>query len=236
MLEHFLARRLLLGQRRFRQLDQFRAFAFAEAPGPLADQIDEADDLVAFADRQLPQQQRPFRDQLQRLEGFPETGLAGFHLVDEDHMGNAVLVEEFEDRCHHHGARRFRLHHHQGDVGDHQRVVGFLLELDGSRTVEKGPAVSQIGRCGDTDLGAHAALAGFLRGVADAIAFGHAALAVDGLAGQQQRFEERRLAAGEWADQGGDPRLGGSGRHNPLLIISFMVLILAAAGNNNNQG
>jgi hypothetical protein len=72
----------------------------AEGVRLLADQVDVADQVLAAADRVLVRDHRPGRDAAQRRQQVAVADLRAVHLVDEDEVRDAVLVEEVEQRGH----------------------------------------------------------------------------------------------------------------------------------------
>ena len=176
------------------QLDQRGRFTLPIAVGALADEIDIAGDPLAVADRHLTQRQRPGRESLQGGQDFAH-GLARLvHLVDQDDMGNVVIVEKLEDRARRRRLRRFGLDHDDGDIGDHAGVAGIQGELDATRRVDEGPVVAKIGAVPDREFRARPAVPRFRSGVADGVPVLDRAFAVDRAAGVEQGFEEAGLA------------------------------------------
>jgi hypothetical protein len=84
----------------------------AEGVRLLADQVDVADQVLAAADRVLVRDHRPGRDAAQRRQQVAVADLRAVHLVDEDEVRDAVLVEEVEQRGHRDRALQHRLDHH----------------------------------------------------------------------------------------------------------------------------
>jgi len=177
-----------------RQLDECRRFALAVLVGALAHQIDIAGDLLAVADRHLPQGQRPGREALQGAQDLAHALAGLIHLVDQDDMRDVVIVEELEDRTGGGGLAGLGLDDDDGDVGDHAGVAGVEGELDAAGGVDEGPAVAEVAAVTDGQLGAGATVAGFGGGVTDGIAVLDGTLALNRAGGVQQCFEQAGLA------------------------------------------
>ena len=177
------------------KLDQIRGLARFVLIGPLARQIDVTGDVLAVADRHLAQHQGQARDRLQGLDHLGDAGRGGIHLVDEEAMGNLVVLEELEYRRHRHGAFDLGFADDDGGIGGHQGIERFLGQFDGPGTVDKYPGIAQELRRGDGKLGGHLPGAGLGHRIADGIAFLDRALARHRPAGVQKAFQQGRLAA-----------------------------------------
>ena len=68
-------------------------------------------------------------------------------------MGDVILIEEFQDRGDGQGARCVGLAHHDGGVGDHQRIEAVLDHFNRTGTIQEGPRLIEIFGGGDVDLG-----------------------------------------------------------------------------------
>ena len=98
-LEELLAALLLALLLVLRQGDQVRGAAGLVFVGALAHQIDVAGDgLPAVADGHLAQHERAGGDGLERFQHVAHAARRRVHLVDEHHVGDAVVVEELEER------------------------------------------------------------------------------------------------------------------------------------------
>ncbi len=138
--------------------------------------------------------------------------------------------EEVQQRADRDRALDLGLAHHDDDVGDQHRLLRLVQQLDRAGAIEDRPRVAEEGRVGDVDLGRHAAGPRLGGVIADRIAVAHAAAPAGRAAGEQQRFEQCRLARQIRADQGDtaggarhrDPPLqSGRGRHAARAALLF---------------
>jgi hypothetical protein len=200
-LQKLLAGLLLALLQLGRDRDQVRGLAGVVVIGPLAHHIDIAYRLVALADRHLAQHQGPRRDRLQPREHVADAAHRGVDLVDEQDVRDRAVVEELEQRGHRDRPLDDRLDDHHRQIGDHQRGLRLIGELDRAGAVDEGPGIAQeLGR-GHIDLGAHLAGLGHRAGVADRAAILDRALTRDGAGQKQKAFEQCGLAAEVWADE-----------------------------------
>ena len=158
-----------------RHLDQLGRRMRLVTIGPLADEIDIAgDDLLpscrccASAPRAAPGAGRkPSASACIRTRAPELPGAQAVHLVDEQHMGDAAIVEELEQRRQHlrlvrRPPRRRRSPHRRSSA----RSGPPGTQLHRTRTIEEGPALAQDIRRWRPDLDAHLAGPGFGRAVA----------------------------------------------------------------------
>ncbi len=196
--------------------NQIGGLARAVAVGALADQIDIAGDFrLGPAQRHLAQHQRAVGHRLQRRQHVAHPRIRGIELVDVEHVRDVVAGEKAQQRADRDRALDLGLAHHDDDVGDQHRLLRLIEQLDRAGAIEDRPGVAEKGRVGDVDLGRHAAGARLGGVIADRIAVAHAAAAGGRAAGEEQRFEQRRLARQIGADQG--DTAGGSGHRDPPL-------------------
>ncbi len=184
---------MLLGQHGLGQLLQVGIGTRLVLVGVLADEVHIARDLIALADGDLHEHQGPLGDLLQGVEHILQLSGAAcrFQLVDEQDMGDLVVIEELQGRGGHQGARRVGIAHHHGDVGGHEGMDRLLAELDGAGAVDEGPGLTLVAARGDAGLDAHLAGLGFHGGIADG-----GPLLDGALARQCARHEEKALHQG----------------------------------------
>ena len=163
--------------------------------GPLADQIDQAGDRLALFDRHLAQDQRLAGHVLQGLDGFPDAAGLRIHLVDEDDVGDAPVVQELQQRTQGQRLLDAGLANDDGDIGDHGRQVGFLGQLNRTRTVDEGPRIAEILDAGDRQFGAHLAGPGFRRSIAYGVAVADRTLAADHTGGRKKALQNCGFSA-----------------------------------------
>ena len=77
------------------------------------------------------------RDDTHRGQEIADQAGRAIHLVDEQHMGNVILIEKPENRRQHGGALGCRLTDHDGGIGAHQGVTRLGGELDRAGTVDE---------------------------------------------------------------------------------------------------
>ena len=197
--EHLAPRLALARQDLGRHLDQVGGAARLVAIGALAHEVDIADRLLAAvagrpADRHLAQHQLARRDGLQRRQHVAHAAFGRVDLVDEEEVGDAVVLDVFHQRRERDHALGRRLADDDGGVAHGERRERIVLELDRARHVEEGPLVAEIVDRRDVDLGAHAALARLERTVADGGARAGRAAPADGSRGVEKALEQAGLA------------------------------------------
>jgi hypothetical protein len=182
-----------------RHLDQVRGAARLVAIGAFAHEVDVAHGLLGTigcvaADRHLAQHQLAGRDRLQRRQHVAHAALRRVDLVDEEEMGDEVVLDVLEERRERDHALGRGLTDHYCRVGDGQRRKCVVLQLDRARRVDEGPLVAEIVDRGDVDLGTHAALSRLGRTVADGGARARRPAPADGPRGVEDALEQAGLA------------------------------------------
>ena len=102
------------------------------------------------------------------------------------------------------------LAHHDRGIDRRQRRAHVVDELDRARAIEEGVGVAHERGGGDGQLDAHRVMARLRGGIADRGAGLHRALPLDRAGAGEDRFEQRGLAALEWAHQCDAPGTRGS--------------------------
>ncbi|MCY1301340.1 hypothetical protein D9M70_509450 [compost metagenome] len=139
MFQQFGARLLLALHHRIGDLDQRRGLAFAVAPGALGDQVAGADNLVAFADRHLAQEQHVAGIVLERGDHVTQPRPRLVHAVDEENAGRARGLDHLEiGRGQHRLLRRRRDAEHAGIAGN-QRMLRVAKRLGSAGCIERAP-------------------------------------------------------------------------------------------------
>ena len=83
-------------------------------------------------------------------------------------MGNAAVLELLEDELQRRDALGIGLADDDGRIAAGERERAFVLEFDRAGAVDEGEVVAEEADVGDVELDAHAVVAGFGAGVADA--------------------------------------------------------------------
>jgi hypothetical protein len=135
LFEHLVAGFVLAVLEIARNVDLLAVVAVV-VEGPLERQVDEAGDLVAFADRDLPGDQWRNADRLKRGEEVADAAVRLVDTVDEDEMGNAELVERAESRRRQRRACGIWVDDDDREVGSRDRPVAVGGKADRSGAVE----------------------------------------------------------------------------------------------------
>ena len=183
------------------QLDPLRRVARSILERPLQREIDEAGDLLAVSDRDLPRDQRRHAHRLQRRQQVADPPARLVDAIDEDHVRDAQLVEHPQARRGQRGARGVGIDHHDRHIGDRHRIRPVGGEPDRSGRVDDREAVAQIIEMHQIEFGRSAARPRFRAAVADGGSVGGRSLPRDRPAGEQQRLGQAGLARAGRSDQ-----------------------------------
>ena len=194
LLEHVEARFLLASFDVLGHRDDFGRRVLAIDEGALEREIDEAGRDAVLPYRDLAQHQRLGAGRLQHRQDLAHLRLEAVDLVEEEEVGDALILELLEDQLQRGDALGIRLADHDRRIARRQHRVGLGLELDRSRAVDEGKAIAEKFDVGDVDLDAHAVVARFRRAIADRVLVGDLALARHGAGAGQDGLEQRRLA------------------------------------------
>ena len=207
LLQQGLPGLVLFGQDGLRHLEQVRILAGLVLVGVLTDEVHIARDLVAIPDGDLHQHQGTLGH---RLEGIQDVLQAcgsawGLHLVQEEDVGDLVVVEELEGRRDHQGAVGIGIADHHGDVGHHEDVGRLLAELHGARAVDEGPGLAVVRAGGQAGFHAHLPGLGLGGGVTDGVPLLDGALARQGARCEEQALHQGGLSREIGANNGRYP-------------------------------
>ena len=148
-----------------RSISDWRMLAIDE--GALEREIDEAGGDAVLPDRDLPQHQRLRRAPAAASAAMSRTPIRRVDLVQEQEMGNAAILELFEDHLQRRHLLGVGLADDDGGIARRSTRARLVLEFDRAGAVEEGEVVAEEIGVGDIELDAHAVIAGFGRGIAD---------------------------------------------------------------------
>ena len=157
--------------------------------------------MFAGPDRNLPQQQRHARRRLQQRKRLADALVDLVDLVEEQEARDLQLFELAQDQLQLRNLLFVGLADDHRGIDRRQRGAHVVDEFDRTGTIDEGVAVAHERRGGDRKLDAHAVMARFLAAVADRGPRLDGALAPDRAGAGEDRFEQRGLAALEWAHQ-----------------------------------
>ncbi len=172
-----------------RNLHQFGRLPLAISIRPFAHHIDVAADRLPIDDRHLAQHQRRSREPLKRAKCIAHTAFQRVDLVDKQHVRNALVRQQLEQRRHRQHASRRRLANHHGKIDHGECATGFIGELDRARAIQHRPRIAKIVAMPQSDLGGRRSVARVRRPLDRRASRLH------------QRLEQRRLAAAVRPDQ-----------------------------------
>ena len=155
LLEHRIARLLLLGKDAGRHLDDGGGRGLAVDEGALEREIDEAGGDAVLPHRNLAQKQGRAGRRLQHLERFAQAPARLVDLVEEQNPRDAELLELAQDDLQRGNLARVGFAHHDGRIADRQGVAHVVDEFDRSGAIEERQTVAHVVDAGDVGLDAH---------------------------------------------------------------------------------
>jgi hypothetical protein len=173
--------------------------------GALEGEIDEADGDAVFPDRDLSEQQRGARGALQHFQRFAHAPRGAVDLVDEQEARDVRLLELAQHDLEGRDLALVGFAHDHRRVANRRHAAHLVQEFHRTGAIDEGHRFAEECRGGDVRLDAHAVAARLRLPVADRIAVGYAAGALDGAGPLKYRFEKGCLAALEGADDGDAP-------------------------------
>ena len=166
--------------------------------------------MIAREGRNLPQQQLAARGRLQHPEHVVNGGIRFVDLVQKQETRNLLLFELTQNELKLRHLLLVELAHHDRGVDCRQRHPHIVDEFNRAREIGQRVGVAHEGGAGHREFDAHLVIARFLAGVADRIPRLDRTLALYRAGAGQDRFEQGRLAALEWAHQRNAPWTRGS--------------------------
>ena len=209
-LQHGEARGLLAVERVAFERDDLRRRVLLVDKGAFEREIDEAGDDLAREGRDLPQQQLVARGRLQHPEHVVDGRIGLVDLVEEQEARNVLGFELAQDELQLRDFLLVELADHDRGVDCRQRRAHIMDEFDRAGKIDEGVGVAHEIGGGDREFDAHVVIACFLAAVTDRSPRIDRTLALDRASAGKDRFEQRRLAALEWAHQRNAPWTRGS--------------------------
>ena len=166
--------------------------------------------MIARECRNLPQQQLAARGRLQHPEHVVNGGIRFVDLVQKQETRNLLLFELTQNKLKLRHLLLVELAHHDRGVDCRQRHPHIVDEFNRAREIGHRVGVAHEGGAGHREFDAHLVIARFLAGVADRIPRLDRTLALYRAGAGQDRLEQGRLAALEWAHQRNAPWTRGS--------------------------
>src|SRR5690606_10652248 len=191
------------------------------APGPLAHQVEEADDFLSLSDGHLAQKQRTAGGGLKRGQERASPHAHASYLVDDDQGRDSMVVEALEHRRKAVRPLGLDTGHHHGNIRNHQGVQRILPQFHRAWTVDHGPGCTRMVEARQVGFGGHLAATSFRGAVTKAGAVADPSLAWDRTGGKEHGLQKGGLPAGIVSDQssaaGGGMRIS----HNFLPVFLF---------------
>ena len=192
------------------EVDHFAWRMLAVDKGALEGQIDKAGGDAILPDRDLPEHQGQRTGGLQHRQNFANRQLDLVDLIEKQKMRDFAVDEGFQKDLQRGKLFLVRLADNDCCIAHCQRRGGVKLKFHRSGAIDEGELVAQKSDVGEVGLDAHRMSPGFGGCVANHIAGGHRALALDCSSPGQNGFEKGGLAAQIWPYECNAPGASGS--------------------------
>ncbi len=174
LLQHVEARLFLPLGHRLGELDDLGRRVVAVDEGAFRGEIDEARGDAVLPDGNLPQYQGLCAGRLQHRDQLAQGDFGFIDLVEEEEVGNAAILELFEDDLQRRDPFGIGLADDDGRIASGEGQGALVLKFDRTWAVDEGEVVAEKRDVGHVELHAHPVIARLGAGVADARLVGNA--------------------------------------------------------------